>query len=69
MPRDARRPPRTKRAPGAEEAAFASHRQIFEAVAANDPEAAAAAMDEHLKSVASLIKIAMEAENAARAPR
>jgi DNA-binding FadR family transcriptional regulator len=59
----------TLRAPGAEQAAFASHRQIFEAVAANDPEAAAAAMDEHLKSVASLIKIATEAENAARASR
>jgi GntR family transcriptional repressor for pyruvate dehydrogenase complex len=59
----------TLRAPGAEEAAFASHRQIFEAVAASDPEAAAAAMDEHLRSVANLIKIATEAENAARATR
>jgi DNA-binding FadR family transcriptional regulator len=59
----------TLRAPGAEEAAFASHRRIFETVAAKDPDAAAAAMDEHLKSVASLMKIATEAENAARAPR
>jgi DNA-binding FadR family transcriptional regulator len=59
----------TLRAPGAEEAAFASHRRIFETVAANDPDAAAAAMDEHLKSVASLMKIATEAENAARAHR
>ncbi|MBV8768429.1 MAG: transcriptional regulator NanR [Hyphomicrobiales bacterium] len=59
----------TLRAPGAEEAALASHGQIFEAVASNDAEAAAVAMDEHLKSVASLIKAAMEAENATRAPR
>jgi DNA-binding FadR family transcriptional regulator len=59
----------TLRAPGAEEAAFASHRRIFDCVAANDPEAAAGAMDEHLKSVASLMKIATEAENAARASR
>jgi DNA-binding FadR family transcriptional regulator len=59
----------TLRAPGAEEAAFTSHRRIFEAVAAKDPDAAAAAMDEHLKSVASLMKIAREAENAARSPR
>ncbi|MBV9569215.1 MAG: transcriptional regulator NanR [Hyphomicrobiales bacterium] len=57
------------RAPGAEEAAFASHRQIFNAVAASDPQAAADAMDEHLRSVASLIKIAAESEYATRAPR
>ena len=58
-------PARTRRRAGS----LCFHRQIFEAVAANDPEAAAAAMDEHLKSVASLIKIATEAENAARASR
>ena len=59
----------TLRAPGAEEAAFDLHRRIFEAVAAKDPEAAAPAMDEHLKSVAGLMEIAKEAENAARASR
>ena len=58
------------RAPGAEEAAFECHRRIFESVAAKDPEAAAAAMDEHLKSVADLIRVATEAESgAARGPR
>jgi len=57
------------RAPGAEEAAFASHRRIYDAIASNDPGVAAAAMDEHLRSVADLIRIATEAENAARPPR
>lgn len=53
------------RAPGAEETAFESHRKIFGGVAANDPAAAAFAMDEHLRSVADLIRIATEAESAA----
>ncbi|SEF06729.1 transcriptional regulator, GntR family [Rhizobiales bacterium GAS188] len=53
------------RAPGAEEAAFRSHRRIFDGVAAKDPEAAAAAMDEHLRSVVDLIRIATEAESGA----
>ncbi|MBV9959585.1 MAG: transcriptional regulator NanR [Acidobacteria bacterium] len=58
------------RAPRAEETAFESHRQIFEAVAARDPDRAAAAMDEHLRSVVELIKIAGEADHAAaRGPR
>jgi GntR family transcriptional repressor for pyruvate dehydrogenase complex len=51
------------RAPGAEQAAFESHRRIFEAVSAKDGEAAAAAMDNHLKSVTDLIRIATEAES------
>jgi DNA-binding FadR family transcriptional regulator len=51
------------RAPGAEQAAFESHRRIFEAVSAKDGEAAAAAMDDHLKSVTDLIRIATEAES------
>jgi GntR family transcriptional regulator, sialic acid-inducible nan operon repressor len=53
------------RAPGAEEVAFESHRRIFEAVAAHDAAAAAAAMDEHLRSVANLIRTAMEVESGA----
>jgi DNA-binding FadR family transcriptional regulator len=53
------------RAPGAEETAFESHRQIFEAVAAKDPDRAAKAMEQHLKSVVDLIKIAREADGAA----
>ena len=53
------------RAPHAEETAFEAHRQIFEAVAARNPDGAAAAMENHLKSVAELIKISMEADSAA----
>jgi DNA-binding FadR family transcriptional regulator len=52
------------RAPGAEQAAFQSHKKIFVAVSAKDPSAAAEAMDEHLRSVADLIRISMEAEGA-----
>ena len=44
------------RAPGAEDAAYKAHQRIFEGVAARDPEAAAKAMDTHLKSVADLIR-------------
>jgi DNA-binding FadR family transcriptional regulator len=53
------------RAPRAEETAFEAHRQIFEAVAAKNPERAATAMEDHLKSVADLIRISREAESAA----
>ncbi|MEA2781811.1 MAG: GntR family transcriptional regulator, sialic acid-inducible nan operon repressor [Rhodospirillaceae bacterium] len=48
------------RVPEAEQVAHDAHRRIFEAVAARDPEAAARAMDEHLKSVAALILRAAE---------
>ena len=37
------------RAPGAEQITIAEHTRIFEAVAAHDPDAAAAAMTDHLK--------------------
>ena len=50
----------TLRAPGAAEAAFEAHRRIFEGVAAREPEAAALAMDEHLKEVAALMARAKE---------
>ena len=46
--------------PGAEEGASNSHRRIYEAVAAHDPEAAARAMDDHLKDVAALIQRSKE---------
>ncbi|HLW91534.1 MAG TPA: FCD domain-containing protein [Roseiarcus sp.] len=52
------------RAPGAEQAAFQSHKKIFNAVSAKDPSAAAAAMDAHLKSVVDLIRISMEGDGA-----
>ena len=45
---------------GAEEGASNSHRRIYEAVAAHDPEAAARAMDDHLKDVAALIQRSKE---------
>lgn len=48
------------RVPGAEAGAYESHRRIFEGVAARDPEAAARAMEAHLKDVASLIRRAKE---------
>jgi GntR family transcriptional regulator, sialic acid-inducible nan operon repressor len=51
------------RVPGAEESAHESHRQIYEAVAARDPVAAARAMDEHLKDVAALIQRSKEAND------
>ncbi len=44
----------TLRLPGAAESAYASHRRIYEAIAAHDPEAAAAAMRRHLEAVAEL---------------
>jgi DNA-binding FadR family transcriptional regulator len=53
------------RAPGAEATAYEAHCRIYEAVANRDPEKAAAAMDEHLKSVADLIRLAMGGESAA----
>ena len=46
--------------PGAEEGASNSHRRIYEAVAAHDPEAAARAMDDHLRDVAALIQRSKE---------
>ncbi|HLH49037.1 MAG TPA: transcriptional regulator NanR [Roseiarcus sp.] len=52
------------RAPGAEAIAYEAHCHIYEAVAARKPGEAAAAMDEHLKSVAGLIRLSMEAEDA-----
>ncbi|HXQ40314.1 MAG TPA: transcriptional regulator NanR [Candidatus Udaeobacter sp.] len=55
----------TLRSPGAEDMAFESHRQIFEGVAARDPEAAARAMDTHLKQVAEQIRRTTEAGNGA----
>jgi GntR family transcriptional repressor for pyruvate dehydrogenase complex len=42
----------TTLAPGQDEIAYAAHRQIFEAVAARDPDRAEAAMREHLAYVA-----------------
>ncbi len=42
------------RAPGAEAAAFAGHRRVFEAVAARDPAAAGDEMRRHLDEVARL---------------
>jgi DNA-binding FadR family transcriptional regulator len=55
----------TLRAPGAAEAAFEAHRRIFEGVAAREPEAAALAMDEHLKEVVALMARANETEHGA----
>ena len=55
----------TLRAPGAAEAAFEAHWRIFEGVAAREPEAAALAMDEHLKEVVALMARAKETEHGA----
>jgi len=48
---------------GAEDAALEGHRQIFEGVARRDPEGAARAMEDHLASVATLIRRAMEGDD------
>jgi len=52
----------TLRVPGAEARAHLSHQRIFEAVAARDPDAAAAAMEEHLREVAAYIQHATEGD-------
>jgi DNA-binding FadR family transcriptional regulator len=41
----------TLRAPGSAERAYRAHKRIYEAIAAGDPDAAAAAMREHLEDV------------------
>jgi GntR family transcriptional repressor for pyruvate dehydrogenase complex len=59
-------------APGAEEAALNGHRLVFESVARGDPDAAGRAMEDHLRSVAKMVKLAIEMEDglvAARAAR
>ncbi len=48
---------------GAEDPALEGHRQIFEGVARRDPEGAARAMEDHLASVAALIRRAMEGDD------
>jgi GntR family transcriptional repressor for pyruvate dehydrogenase complex len=48
---------------GAEDAALEGHRQIFEGVARRDPEGAARAMEDHLASVAALVRRAMEGDD------
>lgn len=55
----------TLRIPGADAGAFASHRRIFEAIAARDPEAAACEMRLHLEGVAQLYWRNGEPESAA----
>ena len=55
------------RVPGAEKGAAEAHRRVYEAVAAHDPEAAARAMEEHLKEVAALVRRSKEGK--ADAPR
>jgi DNA-binding FadR family transcriptional regulator len=55
----------TLQAPGAEDIALEAHRAIYEGVAARDPEAAAKAMDDHLRSVANMIRLATEGERGA----
>jgi GntR family transcriptional regulator, sialic acid-inducible nan operon repressor len=44
---------------GAEDAALEGHREVFEGVVRRDPEGAARAMEDHLASVAALIRRAM----------
>ena len=48
------------RVPGAEKGAAEAHRRVYEAVAARDPEAAARAMEDHLKEVAALVRRSKE---------
>jgi DNA-binding FadR family transcriptional regulator len=48
------------RVPGAEKGAAEAHRRVYEAVAARDPEAAARAMDDHLKEVAAPVRRSKE---------
>jgi DNA-binding FadR family transcriptional regulator len=55
----------TLQAPGAEEIALEAHRKIYEGVAARDPNAAGKAMDDHLTSVAEMIRRAREADRGA----
>jgi GntR family transcriptional repressor for pyruvate dehydrogenase complex len=53
----------TLRVPGAEERAHRSHCRIFDAVASRDPDAAAAAMGQHLQEVADFLSRAREDES------
>jgi GntR family transcriptional regulator, sialic acid-inducible nan operon repressor len=52
----------TLRVPGAEASAYRAHQRIFQAVAARDPEAAAMAMDEHLREVAAFMRLSQEGD-------
>jgi len=54
----------TLRLPGAAERAHASHHRICEAIAAHDPDAAAAEMRRHLEDVADLYWRSMDAGSA-----
>jgi GntR family transcriptional repressor for pyruvate dehydrogenase complex len=48
---------------GAEDAALEGHREVFEGVVRRDPEGAARAMEDHLASVAALIRRAMDRDD------
>jgi DNA-binding FadR family transcriptional regulator len=48
---------------GAEDAAVEGHREVFEGVVRRDPEGAARAMEDHLASVAALIRRAMDGDD------